>query len=781
MGWNDVQQRIKFWGPDVVLDAMGNPVETGLDGQPFQVNGLNAFQLGLSFESGQQKIEILAALQRVYENSPSAKSMLDYAASEQDIWLFRSPAGAGSGSLPFSFTAAIDLFQAQTLQYMGSNGRFQTEDLSDNVIHELVHAIYGYEDLVDPTTLVWLKSADLRDYNDPTFDHIGFTQREANTFLDEQRKRGLNVQEEQVGYDATAKDYNKPFLNTDPSFSYTEDQRIDIAYFDSSKNKTQDNLDLSRREDGSCDLIMGFTGSDVINGGAGNDYLYGGVGNDTISGGSGDDVIFGGDLAKSIDGDGSDTASYLVGNNDQPTDHKVTVAIDPSAVSDGDRMVGLTPIIVSDDGYGGRDRLFSIENITLSEYADTVHIGAGSQDLLKSLQKIDAGANSDGAKDILDLSQFDGKVQIKNGHLLGDGIDIKLDGFEHVKLSSGDDDVEISGTEFDGLDGGDGNDILGGGDKSSILLGGAGDDVLTAGSAGDILDGGSGQNQYVGGAGADTFVVGSGTDAANGTGGNYVITNAGDNDRLVLRLDQTLGFGNASNWTTGIVLNGGVRAIREGYSGDPDNLSAAFSTVLVRPHIATNSDGAWVDGGTLDPLRSDLGFFEVWYGWDKSESKLYVSVGAAYGNFNIEVDGFQNGQLGLNFINVDKPITSKYLGEDASKELIQNSWDAYDAAFQSFVNGIQLIDLPSPGTPIEGNAAPAIPIVEAPNYLPGFGYDGRAAMVNALVSSDLDRQLPQLVQAMASYSAGGASCEPLVANIFAASDAGLQNALAASH
>jgi hypothetical protein len=318
-------------------------------------------------------------------------------------------------------------------------------------------------------------------------------------------------------------------------------------------------------------------------------------------------------------------------------------------------------------------------------------------------------------------------------------------------------------------------------DGSAIVIGSAADDVLDAGNFGDILDGGSGQNQYVGGAGADTFVIGSGTDAANGTGGNYVITNAGDNDRLVLRLDQTLGFGSASNWTTGIVLNGGVRAIPEGYSGDLDNLSAAFSTVLVRPHMATNSDGAWVDGGTLDPVRSDLGFFEVWYGWDKSESKLYVSVGAAYGNFNIEVDGFQNGQLGLNFINVDEPITRKELGEDASKELIQNSWDAYDAAFQSFVDGIQLINLPSPGTPVEGNAAPAIPIVDAPSYLPDFGYEGSAAMAKAVVSNDLDKQLPQFVQAMASYSSHGAYYGPLITGASATADGGLQNALGASH
>jgi len=83
-------------------------------------------------------------------------------------------------------------------------------------------------------------------------------------------------------------------------------------------------------------------------------------------------------------------------------------------------------------------------------------------------------------------------------------------------------------------------------------------------SDGSLFNGGG--NHYVGGAGADIFVIGNGTDAKNGSNAGFIISDAGDTDRLVLRLDDALGFADAGNWTKGIVLSGGVQTIGDGAS-----------------------------------------------------------------------------------------------------------------------------------------------------------------------------------------------------------------------
>jgi Ca2+-binding RTX toxin-like protein len=180
-----------------------------------------------------------------------------------------------------------------------------------------------------------------------------------NTIFRELKVKGLVASGyEQVGYDATF-DVAPGVFRKD--ISYTEDQTIDIAYFDWGLNKNPNDLDLSRRTDSSRDLIIGLDGKDKINGGAGRDYLYGGIDDDTISGGSGDDVIHGGLLKTDVARDGEDTADYSIGDNRAAPSHGITINVDRAAVSTSDMIDGLTPIIVSDDGYGGRDRLFSIE------------------------------------------------------------------------------------------------------------------------------------------------------------------------------------------------------------------------------------------------------------------------------------------------------------------------------------------------------------------------------------------------------------------------------------
>jgi hypothetical protein len=376
---------------------------------------------------------------------------------------------------------------------------------------------------------------------------------------------------------------------------------------------------------------------------------------------------------------------------------------------------GVTPIIVSDDGYGYRDRLFSIENIKLTDHADTVLIGSGSDVLLKLLQEIDAGGNGSDEKDTLDFSTFDAELIIVDGRLTGTDTDVQLKNFEQVIGSSSADTFDFAGASVTKVDGGSGDDVITAGASYAFLLGGEGNDTLAAGSAGSVLDGGQSYgflfngdgNHYVGGAGADIFVIGNGTDAKNGSNANFIITDAGDTDRLVLRLDDSLGFADAANWTKGVVLNGGVQAIAEG-GVDPDQVYADFSPILVNPQtIETNSDGAWITETSLENVRPELGYFQVSYQWYKPESQLFVYVDSAYGRFSVRVDGFQNGELGFSFVDVSQPKLSAYHGSQSTTEIL-DSWSPYNDAVQSLVESTQIIDLPSPGEPIDGNASPVI-------------------------------------------------------------------------
>src|SRR5437868_4135879 len=95
-------------------------------------------------------------------------------------------------------------------QYMGSDGRIHPLDMQVTVIHELIHAIYGDLDLVDPGTGEPIFSNEPRDYNNPSFDFVGQTQRLTNTIMQE-----MGYGFTRVAYDAGITPLNKNYINTD--------------------------------------------------------------------------------------------------------------------------------------------------------------------------------------------------------------------------------------------------------------------------------------------------------------------------------------------------------------------------------------------------------------------------------------------------------------------------------------------------------------------------------------------------------------------------------------
>jgi hypothetical protein len=460
MAWADVAAKINFWAP-------GGP--SIINGVSVSTENSGAFYNGASAFSPEDRAKILENLEQLYDGSPTARALLEKGAAAGSLWLVNITGNPlGSYASPNSGTVGVDLNQITNFQWMGRDGQFQTERLGGNIIHELIHAIDGTLDLVDPVTGAALGR--IRPYNDPNFDHLGLTVQKQNQIFQEM-DWGYGYW--QVGYDA-ALDVNPRLLRTDVSYSFGDS--IAIAYFDSAANATPDDLDLSNRRDESNDLIIGFGGNDTIRGGAGRDYLYGSIGDDTISGGSGNNFIDGGDRVTPIPADGIDAVDYSIGDFGLAPDHGVTVEVDLSKSTIVD---GAKTILVSDNGYGATDTLLSIEKFKLSPHADIVRVAKDSAQLLAPLKEIDAGGQDNGGRDILDLSQWGSGVEFTDGKIKGYQTDFK--NFEKLIFTASNDKVDLhdrSDTRGIQVDLGVGDDTLVRAPQAAVIYTGAGHDNI---------------------------------------------------------------------------------------------------------------------------------------------------------------------------------------------------------------------------------------------------------------------------------------------------------------
>jgi Ca2+-binding RTX toxin-like protein len=289
---------------------------------------------------------------------------------------------------------------------------------------------------------------------------------------------------------------------------------------------------------------------------------------------------------------------------------------------------------------------------------------------------------------------------------------------------------------------GKGNDVLYGGVGSAILIGGDGTDQLFAGSGGAMFDGGVSNGEgdtYIGGEGIDTFIIGNGGHAAQGVDALFNISKVGKDDRLVLRLSDTLGPSsdlNASVWTKGIVLQGGIQALKWQEDGviltprpeDPNILEASFSTQIVSANISTTAildlaTEARAQSASMSAMRPDLGNFEVDYLWDKRAGTLDISIYTAYGNFKVHVDGYKDGDLGLNFIDAKKPNSALHLQNDQgdAEGVLKQIWSEYANAMRGLTSRAAVVDITSPGSVSAGEAKPVTATLpEDGGYLPDF-------------------------------------------------------------
>ncbi|WP_398482627.1 calcium-binding protein [Tardiphaga sp.] len=470
-------------------------------------------------------------------------------------------------------------------------------------------------------------------------------------------------------------------------------------------------------------MIVAGPGIDILRGSPNDDYLLGGDDEDTLTGFLGKNYLDGGKGKDTVRYDDLNGATFeFDGASGAPNSQVSSGGSDPYF---GIKRNGQTDI------------LHSIEELYLSDGADTIEVKSTVN--LSKAPLFNGGANPSGTSDVLDLSAFTAPLVMKDSGVTGATGTLKFKNFEKFIGSAKADNLSAASSSLQIVDGAGGNDTITGGATKVALIGGDGTDQLFAGSGGAVLDGGVSNGEgdrYVGGKGADVFVIGNGTHIKQGTDAKFNISNAGDDDRLVLRLANTVGASDASALTRGIVLTGGIQPLDWSFDGviydtpkvkDKDHVRAVFSTSAVSATIikvvnpGSPADSAVVTNRSLSSLRSDIGDFTVEYDWDKKANTLDVKITTAYGDFQVHVDGYQNGQLGLTFINKNEPMDSVGLINRDPVGPLQSAWDGYKAAMQGLATAAQLIDLPSPGDLADGNAVKVEPTAPSSGYLPNYG------------------------------------------------------------
>ena len=232
-----------------------------------------------------------------------------------------------------------------------------------------------------------------------------------------------------------------------------------------------DDLTISNVEN-----IIGTAGDDRIQGDRSDNILDGRDGDDILIGAAGNDTLIG--------GEGSDSADYSVAT--------LGVNIDLSAGE------------VTNDGFGGRDSIEGIENLT----------GGDFDDLLSGDAQDNVLSGGDGDDTLIGRAGND----LLSG---GEGRDAASYEFSRaavsVDLAAGEPTQDGEGGEdtFDSIESVIGsalNDTLHGNEEDNTLSGLAGDDTLDGRAGADTLVGGTGNDLMLAGEGSDSFDGGIGRD-----------------------------------------------------------------------------------------------------------------------------------------------------------------------------------------------------------------------------------------------------------------------------
>ena len=334
--------------------------------------------------------------------------------------------------------------------------------------------------------------------------------------------------------------------------------------------------------------LVGPQGNDTLYGGNGSDTLYGGGSNDRLIGGIGNDKLNG--------GAGIDTADYSSGVLHGKAFVGVTAGV----------SVNLTLAGAQNTVGGGIDTLESIENLTGSNFTDTL-IGNGANNVLSGLGGHDLLIGGNGNDRLLGGSGND----VLNGGTGSDtadystalaGVTVKLT-LTNAQASGGDGIDTLASIE--NLTGSKFNDKFILEYHDGTLNGEAGDDAFSATSFSGTLNGGAGN---------DTLFAGP---------GSYATLNGGDgNDLLIV---SGLGFSTVNGGTGADFINLGNEAsvscdynsvndspaglgrdVIDGFVGDDDLVykhGIDLRDIDARPSVAGNQAFIWGGPFTEGHLR----------------------------------------------------------------------------------------------------------------------------------------------------------------------------------
>jgi len=432
---------------------------------------------------------IMSSLERLYDNSPTARAYLESLAVAGDIRIAGAPVNVAafhgsSDAATYPPYLMVDAFAE--VYAMTSFGTMFKMSLDVIIGHELSHWAAGTDDLdAGPDNI--LQGSDI---NTASYDFVGATVQNEWTIsleLGETNLRG--------GYLAARPGNNLgPFdINTDYADGYAEIvvfgdfQKGSLGYLD-----PDDVIDFSLRTDGMTTLAFGLKGNDVIKGGQARDWLYGGSGTDTLEGRDGNDVLVGGTEHDTLIGGAGDDEIWggNRGNDQGSLDGTDTVDYSSNAASapvhidfDG---TSPAPVITVQDGLDGTDTLHSIERIIGTTGEDTfsfkgtipngynllIDSGGGAHDKVDLQQSTDAAGlklyitdKSAGEGYIQSRSGTGGLIRVKNFHtdIIGseyaDIISDNSSGDHTIDAGAGDDKITVSGSDAT-INGGAGNDVI---------------------------------------------------------------------------------------------------------------------------------------------------------------------------------------------------------------------------------------------------------------------------------------------------------------------------------